>query len=52
VALIHFAVPASSAAPISLYRGRALLSDGFGEQEQSRRVRRRRGISALDQFSI
>ena len=39
--------PASSAADISLYRGRALLSAGFGEQEQSKRARRRRGIRCL-----
>jgi hypothetical protein len=42
--------PASDAAPISLYRGNTLLSR-FGEQEQSKRVRRRRGIKLADKLS-
>jgi hypothetical protein len=29
---------------MSLYLGKTLLSDVFGEQEQSKRVMRRRGI--------
>jgi len=38
--------PASSAADISEYCGRPVFSAGRGEQEQSKRVRRRRGITA------
>jgi len=40
---IHLAFPASSAAPMSLYRGKTLLSC-LGEQEQSKRAMRRIGI--------
>jgi len=36
--------PASEAADISEYLGSPVLSAGLGEQEQSKRARRRRGI--------
>jgi len=36
--------PASKAADISEYRGSPVLSVCLGEQEERRRVRRRRGI--------
>jgi len=48
-AVIHFAFPASAAAPMVgtlgyFVDGRALLSTGLGEQEQSKRAIRRSGI--------
>jgi len=39
--------PASEAADISEYRGSPVLSVCFGEQEESKRARRRRGIIIL-----
>lgn len=45
-----FTLPKSEAAPISEYLGSTLLlSVGRGEQEQSKRVRRRMGIIASTQ---
>ena len=42
--LIHLAFPASSAALISLYRGKGLLSVVRGEQEQKKTANKRSGI--------